>query len=589
MRSARYLFLALCIAAAINALLFTYWVALPIPRSDAWYFIDTFVREAVDGTLSPGDFFSQRWPGDHAQPLHRGVLLAHLRLADLDFRTEALIGITAGVLTCWLLAVTLARGARNAHQGTVAAAGMAGVLLVGMSLNSIDLYTWSLVSLVWLSILVAVLYWMFAALRLRRAVLLPATALATFAMASVLDEMAIGVYAAAVGALLVRDGLRRPGDGLRFAAAGGVGLLAGRWLIDMLGSIEGASAFKGSAVDGLTTLVSATDGWQALVAPLSDSLLQQGHLGSWLPSLVVPVQLALACGLAVLHVLFWRRAFSRERRPREAVLVIAVALMLLFYASVAGIGLSRAAEFGVEYFHQSRYVALYQLNVIALLLMFFSPKHHGEVEQSHGRRRITWIALLLLLQVSISLSVWRDSHYLRDYNRQIAAAMMMVGLNPGEPPPNCPPILTVCAKPPEVRIRTFAMLKQEQLSLYSERFRRRNQLGEIAQQAQACQVRILAYGPKRILAGQPFNPQPDGSNAYWLEVSPGAGELEVEFEGIRLPSARSGNVLSISEDARQAAAARAGRPLRFDLLCQGRKVDAFQVEVAADSGAAQTP
>ena len=587
MRSARSLFIALSIAAAINALLFTYWVALPIPRSDAWHFIDTFVRKAVEGGLGPGDFFEQRWPGDHAQPIHRLVLLTHLRLADLDFRLEAIIGIFAGLLACSLLARVLAQNARSVRQKTAAASGMAGILAVGMSLNSIDLYTWSLVSMVWFSLLVAVLYWIFAALRLRPALFLPAASLATFAMASVLDEVAIGVYAAAVGALLVRDGPRHPGHALRFAAAGAVGMLAGRWLIDTLGSVEGASAVKGDGIDGLIALVSGSGSWQVLVAPLSDSLVQQVHLERWLPSLVVPIQLAIAGVLAVLHVLFWRRAFSRERRPGDAAIVIAVAMMFLFYASVAGIALSRAAEFGVAYFHQSRYVALYQLNLLALVLLFgAAPRKDAE---SGGRSLFAWIAALLLLQVGISFSVWRDGHYLREYNTRIAEAMMAIGTDPDNPPQDCPPILTVCTKPQEVRVRTFAMLKQKQLSLYSARFRRSNQLEDVVAQARLCQIRILGYGPKVIRAGEPFNPQPDGRNAFWFQVAPGAGELQVEFEGIRLPYARSGNILSISEDARQAAAASAGRPLRFDLLCQGRKVDAFDVAVLSGVGAAQAP
>jgi hypothetical protein len=94
-----WLTLSLAAIAAGNVLAFVFVAGNPLVSSDGWYFLDAFVRKAVDGTLSFSDLFEKRSQLDHAKPLHKIILLIDLRWFHLDFRLEALAGF-AGALGC---------------------------------------------------------------------------------------------------------------------------------------------------------------------------------------------------------------------------------------------------------------------------------------------------------------------------------------------------------------------------------------------------------------------------------------------------------------------------------------------------------
>jgi SAM-dependent methyltransferase len=57
--------------------------------------------------------------------------------------------------------------------------------------------------------------------------------------------------------------------------------------------------------------------------------------------------------------------------------------------------------------------------------------------------------------------------------------------------------------------------------------------------------RLVAYGPASTREGVPFNEQPDGSSALWFELDGSCqGEWVVEFDGVMLKTARSGNLVT---------------------------------------------
>lgn len=57
---------ALAMAAAVlqtaNALLFGWYAGIPLPVSDAWYFLEGFVGKAMAGGLTAEDFFASAAP-----------------------------------------------------------------------------------------------------------------------------------------------------------------------------------------------------------------------------------------------------------------------------------------------------------------------------------------------------------------------------------------------------------------------------------------------------------------------------------------------------------------------------------------------
>ena len=591
----RYLLVGLCTALAINALAFAASTAIPLPAADAWHFLDTFVRKALQGDLQLVDFFAQRGPGDHSQPLHRLVLLGHLGMFDLDFRIEALVGIVLGVATCSLLSIMLVRA--NGQRNAVTFLGAAAIFAVGLSLNATNVYTWSLVSLIWISLLLGVLYWMLAALPLRNGQYVASMTLATFAMALALDELAFPTFAAAVAALMFRDGLRRPHRSLLLLLGGGVGLVAARWSIHQMatGAADAAGAGRFSQ---LIDVLLGPESWRLLVGPLSDSLIHQEHLVAWFPSSSRGVQIAIALVLGVLHLAFWWHVFVSRERVRDTVFVIAVSMMLFFYASIAGIALSRVTEFGIEYVHQPRYTAVYQLNVIALILMFAGATRRPNAEGTWtGRMKgavLVFLVAVLALQWPLTHRAWTNAKYIRNYGQEAAVALAKLGADPGiQPAPECPSILTVCSQPPAVRARILGLLMDNRLSIYSARFREANGFEQLSLQAPppaqaatigspapaGCSVTVLRHGPVRVAPGRPFNPQPNGRSAFWLMVPPETPAFDLEFEGKRVPLVRRAGVATYLVDDRQLAAINARRPLRFDVLCEGRKATSFDVAV----------
>jgi hypothetical protein len=594
--SNRVLVFLLCGAILLNALWFTSATAIPLPSADAWYFIDTFVRKALGHELQFADFFAQRFAGDHSQPLQRLVLLGHLRLTDLDFRVEALVGISVGVLTCCLLARELMVATHGPAQRRPARWGIAAIFAVGLSLNSTVLYTWSLVSLAWISLLAAVLYWRVSAASLPGRSYAVVMLCSTFALGMVTDEVAFPVFAAAVAAVLLRDGVRQPRYALLLLLAGGIGLFGARWLIGSMG--DASAAATNGTLSQLVNTLSSPDAWKLVVGPLADSVIHQQHLAAWFPGSAIGAQILIAAFLAILHAVFWWQVLSPERRPDGRVLVLGVACMLFFYASIAGIALSRVGEHGIEYVHQPRYVVIFAMNVIALLLVFSAPparKGGNPAAVLQRRLGIAVGAAVLLLQIPLTYAAWKQAPYIGEYSRRAAIALARVAQAPASDTTAaaCPPILRICFAPTQVRVRTIALMREHGLNIFSARFRAAyglEELDPIAQPAlarsgagNACDVRILKRGPMQITKDGPFHRRANGVSAFWLTVPPETGAFAIAFEGKPLKIARRTGVATFAFDDRQADAVAAGRPLHFELMCSGRKVGSFDVLVVGSN------
>ena len=591
--SHRVLMVVLCGVIIVNALSFTAYAAIALPSSDAWFFIDTFARKALAGNLQLVDFFAQRHAGDHSQPLHRLVLLAHLWLADLDFRIEALVGVVLAILTCALLARSLFAGANTSDQRRRAWWGSASIFAVGLSLNSTMTYTWSLVGLIWISLLVAVLYWRAVSTSLPARKYVPLMSALTFLVAMVTDELAFPIFAAALAAILALDGVTTQRRASWLLLSGGIALLAARLAMDAMGGA--AAAATGGSLSQLEQTLRSPDAWKIVVGPLADSLVHQQHLVAWFPRSSVAIQVLVAIVLLVLHALFWWRVFTPRDRPGGHALVLAVACMLFFYASVAGIALSRLGEFGIDYVHQPRYVVVFALNVIALLLLFFAPASDaGTPPVRRWERRLggTFAVGVLLLQAPLSYAAWSEGPFVRQYARSAAVALAGVARDPASDAAaaSCPPILRVCNAPADVRARMISLLREHGLSIFSARFRAAHGLEaldldqgprrSVARPASTpinCGFEILKRAPMQVPMDGTF--RPNGRSAFWMTVPPATPAFHIEFEGRPVAMSRRGGVATFLYDERQAQAVRAGRPLRFAVLCSGKQVAAFEVAV----------
>ena len=144
--------------------------------------------------------------------------------------------------------------------------------------------------------------------------------------------------------------------------------------------------------------------------PLVAALLQKSQLSRLFDAHAGVAEWALAAMVAGAHACFWWRAL---RRRTGAPGFAAMVLMLYFYAAVAGILVARASLYGANYFWQPRYVILYQLSVVALVLMAIDAMVtvRGAGPQARGApaMRVAGLAIagaILLLQFKLSVATW---------------------------------------------------------------------------------------------------------------------------------------------------------------------------------------
>ena len=106
----------IALAAAVNAWTYSYATGIPLVQSDAWVFLDTYVRKYLEGDFGIRDLFLQAHSSDTNLPLHKLILLFHVNQFHMDFKVEGLIGTAAGISLVLLLAATAA-GSTPARWG----------------------------------------------------------------------------------------------------------------------------------------------------------------------------------------------------------------------------------------------------------------------------------------------------------------------------------------------------------------------------------------------------------------------------------------------------------------------------------------
>lgn len=467
-------------AAMLDAWRLTARTANPVVMADAWYFIDVFVEPQVEGRLAWRDFFAKREATDHSQPLHKAWLAANVRWFGLDFRLDALVAFGGLVLcTLGLLAVGLA--ARRGRLGMGDMVVLAAIPLLMFSLNSNEIYSWPLVMQYYLGLPFVLLLFAVCARDARHG--------------------AIGVFAAALAGLVVLDG-----GGVLAAIAACAGLVLRsavrrQWRVGAVrvGAVVAAfAAYKlawallmpplppsaaGGLFEALRGLPSDFASWWSMVAiAATASLVHIDHLRDWAhaPEAALRWVSVIGAAMLALHAAFWVAA---RRTLREGMAgPFACMLMLYVYGMWAGIVLGRVPVFGVDYLWQSRYVAFFQLAIVALALQWLasSPPTDGDAAPRRGRVALgCGIALTLLLAVlqgPMAARSWEHARYLPDFFANSARALYCVAAHAGRSDLVCPPEHAVCDWSPEDRDRLVGVLARHQLNVFSPAFQSRHGL-----------------------------------------------------------------------------------------------------------------
>ena len=456
-------------AAFINALLYTCAVSDPLISADNWLFIDTFLRHAVDGTLDLGDFLVKRAGIDHAQPLNKLLMLLNFRIFGLDFAIEGLVGLMFGAAALIVLYRTAIADASLATRRPLFYAAMAATAAVWFSLNSSMIYSFSLVTMGFAPFFFAFLC-IWAAWHALDSGRWGYLLIAMLGYGVVGDDAAI-ILGLALSLLSLAWGWRtgRMALAWRVVLVMLVAIMACRGFYAVFGEIRGATLPEfnvplGQRVGGLMS--QWREGWQWFAIPSASGVAYIAPLQRLVGEHWRLVQTILAVILFAAHGWFW---WSAWRVPPRAASFFAVALMLLFYGYLVGLLFGRIFVRGTEYLNQPRYISFYQFNIIALLVMAAART----LAADSGRTfRWAWASAitLLLVQVPLSASAWREVPSIQMYYERMAMQWSALALDPAHPPRDCVPVLTICQMPFDQRVALLKMVREQRINLYSPRF-----------------------------------------------------------------------------------------------------------------------
>jgi hypothetical protein len=460
------------VIAFANAAAYIAYAGNPLVASDSWYFINAFLQKAIESGPELQDFFIKRDALDHAQPLIKGLLLLNARWLGLDYVFEALMGLLfAGAMMFFVMLTT--REERSALQPQwlrALALGALGAVLV--TLNAGMVFNWSLVTLVYLSYLLAVIG---AATAWRGLTIGRYRTLALAALLIAFSQDDVGVIISAVLIIATMLAAAKLGRWRR-----GV-VVAAMLLVSEIGYLVASQLLFERGLGGTTQGGGMQDNLLALWAHNGESLeIARVVLGSTLahintllyysPQSATAWQGVLAGLVATAHAWFWWRAW---RCDWGLPVFYAVVVMLLFYALTAGVLYARVPQYGVDYLHEPRYVSFYLLSNVALVLMLMGQPLRATKRPSQIIAGAS-LAALLAWQVPLSRFTWHDGYYLGAYYHTMARQMLELGT--AAAPQSCVPLLTVCGMPPAERANAIQFLKRNELNIYSRAFVERYRL-----------------------------------------------------------------------------------------------------------------
>jgi hypothetical protein len=462
-----------------NAAYYTYSSANPLVSSDGWYFLDTFVGKALDGTVTIGDFFAKRDGVDHAQPLNKLFLMVNARYFGLDFIYEGLVGVAFAALGFLVLKHAADQDWRGQPRRAAYYFPLIALAAVYVSLNSSMVFSWPLVAFGYVTnfflFVTALLAWNAASGQWRWYVL----ALTVTMLAG--DDAGI-LLAISLALAFMLQGARTGhiAHGAKMAAVTMGIAIAYAWLYASLAEIPaGSSQGTGAALRQIVEILMGERAWKLLV-PLASSVAYQVQLVHYFPVHWEAVQIALIILMLFAHIWFWVRSLTNV--PSAAGFV-ADSMMLLVYVSYAAVLYGRVSVGGVDYLGEPRYVAFYQISMVALMLRVLahgaaSPRSHmsGAWRRSGNLLPTALAGLLILVQIPLSKFSWWEAQFNRQYWQTMAVQMARLADTPADPPSRCVANLVVCQWAPDKRARALGLLKQYQLNLFSPDFRRRHRL-----------------------------------------------------------------------------------------------------------------
>ncbi len=455
----------------VFVLAFVWAAASPVVKGDDWYYADTLIKHFQDGNMGVLDFFGKRI-GDNSQPINRLILLAVTAWFQMDLTLQGMLGVLIA-LAC---AVSLSWFALRAWPATGKIVWARVLLPIGftaifLSLNPVGLFGWPLVTtLTFMGTLGAIVY-IYAVAGMAKpwtwAWVMPA-ALVTLVL---LDTFGILAVMATI-VLFIHRAFSGPKDGrvhtIAAASAAFVALAAYQYGYRHITGIQ-STPLTGDNIAAAMGYFSVHLGeaWKTAVIPFAISVYQPlgepGH--TW--QVLIPLAVLVWCG----HVWFWRE-YLRNSGHRLAFL--GGGLMLYFYATVAGMLLDRVPRNDFDYLFQPRYVAFYELQLAAMLLMAVVILSRKPAREMVGTVVVVSISMMLVLNVYFEGRAWSSVKYMRAFDAHLIQQINELAADPARLPDNCNPQITPCRWPLDKRVEVLQVLRQGDLNVFSPELRQRH-------------------------------------------------------------------------------------------------------------------
>lgn len=453
-------------------LAFVWTAASPVVKGDDWYYADTLIKHFQDGDLGILDFFGKR-VGDNSQPINRLILLGVTAWFKMDLTIQGMLGVLIALACAICLSCFTMRAWPSAGKVVWARILLPiGFATIFLSLNPIGLFGWPLVTtLTFMGTLGAIVYIYAVAgmVKARTWAWIAPVALLTLVL---LDTFGILAVMATI-VLFTQRAFSGPKDErmntIAAAAAAAVALVVYQYGYKHITGIQ-STPLNGANISAAADYFAAHFGeaWKALVIPFAISVYQPLGGGGRTWQILVPLAVLVWCG----HIWFWRE-YLRNNSHRLAFL--GGGLMLYFYATVAGMLLDRVPKNNFDYLFQPRYVAFYELQLAAMLLMAVVVIISGRpVRKSIDSVIVVLISMMLVLNVYFEVRAWDSAKYMHAFDVRLVLQINQLANDPTKLPDNCNPQITPCRWPPDERMEVLQVLRQGGLNVFSPELRQRH-------------------------------------------------------------------------------------------------------------------
>jgi hypothetical protein len=447
----------------INALVFTYYNANPLTKSDEWRFISLYLRPWYDGTLT----WQELWLDHHPQPLTAMLFIINAELFNLRMDIEALLAIFFGLTSFILLRnvfywSAIRANSEDARLNTAIFTILASAFY--FSLTSTAVYSWPLVTLGHIYLLFAIL-----TLNLIDRIIISGKVISTMSLTAVAislltiffsDGAKILIYASITTSLISFTISRSP-----------------RFLFIALTCLAGLmiQAFFFQSI-GFESKYNGTGQLQLLIEKIPDLVdyvlyIGVGQLSAWLSitylsQLLDGSQPAFFIGGIIVLVLYGTSILMFYKHRLFEITLTPVTL--IFSSLLSGVG---AALFRFNPLTQDpvaanvpRYYLLYLLGVVGVIWIWaILYSRFKDMRLRHASNFV--ILLFLLSQLVTSVVSWRGTKY--RHKAYVDSYEIMIKNSQGDDKAK-PPRFMVGANYPEPYRSNLSFLREKQLNLFSD-------------------------------------------------------------------------------------------------------------------------